>query len=249
MDRSRGAGLRGRGLRLPASTGTPHRCRTRGPGASPTGVHALSRTFDAGQPPVGGQPVDGAGARGRRDLRAARRHLHPRGDARRRRREAGLPGGARHRLRGAAAGQRVQRHPQLGLRRRALVCRPRGLRRARGVPALRRRRPRRRPGRHPGRGVQPPRPQRQLPAAVRAVPASRGGQHLGRLGQPRRPGLRRGPPLHPGQRRDVAAGLPRRRPAARCRARLQGRARRPPAGGLRRPRGRPSRRKRAARLP
>ena len=54
------------------------------------------------------------------------------------------------------------------------------------------------------------------------------------------PGLRRGAPLHPGQRRHVAAGLPRGRPAPGRRARLQGRAGRPPAGGLRGPRRRQS---------
>ena len=46
-----------------------------------------------------------------------------------------------------------------------------------------------------------------------------GRQHLGRPGQPRRRGLRRGAPLHHRQRPDVAARLPRRRPAARRRAR------------------------------
>ena len=44
-------------------------------------------------------------------------------------------------------------------------------------------------------------------------------QHLGRPGQPRRRGLGGGAPLHPRQRADVVRGLPRRRPAARRRAR------------------------------
>ena len=92
------------------------------------------------------------------------------------------------------------------------------LRRAGGVPALRRRLPRRRARRDPGRRLQPPRPVGELPARVRAVPHG-GAQHLGRPGQPRRRGVGRGAPLHPRQRADVARGLPRRRAAARRRAR------------------------------
>ena len=138
------------------------------------------------------------------DLRAARRHVHPRGHARRGAGEAGPPARDRRRLRRAAAGQRGQRHAQLGLRRRAVVRRPRAVRRPRGVPALRRRLPRGRARRDPGRRLQPPRPVGQLPADVRAVPQVR-RQHLGRPGQPRRRGQRRGAPLHPRQRADVAA--------------------------------------------
>ena len=73
-------------------------------------------------------------------------------------------------------------------------------------------------GRGAGRGPQPPRPVGQLPLAVRPLPQGR-PQHLGRPGQPRRRGLGRGAPLHPRQRADVVRGLPRRRPAARRRAR------------------------------
>ena len=51
------------------------------------------------------------------------------------------PRRSRHRLRRAAAGERLQRHAQLGVRRRALVRRARRLRRPGGVPALRRRLP------------------------------------------------------------------------------------------------------------
>ena len=47
----------------------------------------------------------------------------------------------RRRLRRAPAGQRVQRHPQLGVRRRPLVRRPGDLRRSRRLPAVRRRLP------------------------------------------------------------------------------------------------------------
>ena len=79
----------------------------------------------------------------------------------------------RRRLRRADAGQRLQRHPQLGLRRRAVVRRPRAVRRPGGLPALRRRLPRGRARRDPGRRPQPPRPVGQLPAAVRALPQGR----------------------------------------------------------------------------
>ena len=87
--------------------------------------------------------------------------------------EARPPARDRRRLRRADAGQRVQRHPQLGLRRRAVVRRPRAVRRPRGVPALRRRLPRGRARRDPGRRLQPPRPVGQLPADVRALPQVR----------------------------------------------------------------------------
>ena len=78
------------------------------------------------------------------------------------------------RLRRADAGQRVQRHPQLGLRRGRS-----------GSPSTSRtaaRRPtsgsstaatRRGSGRDPGRGLQPPRPVRQLPARCSAPTSSR----------------------------------------------------------------------------
>ena len=139
----------------------------------PDGVHGPSRTFDPGVPPVERRVLDRPAARRRRDLRTAHRHLHPGGHARRGDRRARPPGRPRRRLRGAVAGQRLQRHPQLGLRRRAVVRRARDLRRPGRLPAVRRRLPRPRPRRHPGRRLQPPRPQRQLPAAVRPVPARR----------------------------------------------------------------------------
>ena len=56
----------------------------------------------------------GPPARRRGDLRAAHRHVHPRGHARRRDRPARPPRRARRRLRRAAAGQRVQRQPGTG---------------------------------------------------------------------------------------------------------------------------------------
>ena len=154
------------------------------------------------------------------DLRDARRHLHPGGHPRRRRRQARPPGVDRRRHGGGVAGQRLQRRPQLGLRRRPVVRRAGELRRAAGLPAVRRRLPPARHRRHPGRRLQPPRRRRQPPPEFRAVPERhRQQQHLGRHDQPGRRRFRRGPAVHPGQRADVAAGLPRRRPAARCRAR------------------------------
>ena len=61
--------------------------------------------------------------------------------------------------------------------------------------------------RHPGRRLQPPRRRRQPPAAVRPVPERRpaGSSTWGESHQPGRPRLRRGAPVHPGQRRHVAA--------------------------------------------
>ena len=196
----------------------------------PAGVHERSRTFDSDGVRVDRRRLDRSPAGRRRHLRAARRHVHPRGHARRRPGSARPPALDRRGLRRAAAGERGQRHPQLGLRRRALVGRERGVRRPRGLPALRRRLPRGRARRDPGRRLQPPRPVGELPAGVRAVPQV-GREHLGRPGQPRRRGLGGGAPLHPRQRRDVARRLPRRRPAARRRARARRLLRGAPAGG------------------
>ena len=88
----------------------------------------------------------------------------------------------------AASGQRLQRHLELGLRRRALVRGPRGLRRPARLPAVRRRLPCGGARGHPGRRLQPSRAERELPARVRALPARRPSQHLGRLGRPRSAG-------------------------------------------------------------
>ena len=112
-----GAGRRGR-LRLP-------RRRRRDPQARPAVAvaargrarpvaHLRPRRLRLDRPGLDGSP---AGRLGR--LRAAPRHLHPRGHPRRRDRPAPAPGRARRRPGRAAAGQRRQRHPQLGLRRRA----------------------------------------------------------------------------------------------------------------------------------
>ena len=88
-----------------------------------------------------------------------------------------------------------------------------------GLPGVRRRLPRPRARGDPGRGLQPPGAERELPARVWALPVERRAQHLGLLAQPGRRGLRRGTPLHHRQRLDVPHRLPRRRAAARRRAR------------------------------
>ena len=154
----------------------------------PLGVHERSRSFDPAAHDLAGRRVDRPAARRLGGLRAARRHVHPRGHVRRRARQARPPALDRRGLRRADAGQRVQRHPQLGVRRRPVVGGPRAVRRPGGLPALRRRLPRRRDRRDPGRRLQPPRTVRELPAGVRALPQVR-PQHLGRPGQPRRRGL------------------------------------------------------------
>ena len=109
----------------------------------PGGVHGLSRrdasTYDWGDDAWTGRQLAGAG-----DLRAPRRHVHAAGRPRRRDRPARPPPRPRRRLRRADAGQRVQRHPQLGLRRRRLVRGARAVRRPGRLPPPRRRLPRRR---------------------------------------------------------------------------------------------------------
>ena len=204
--------------------GDTTRCRTRGPGGSPT----ASTRCRGPSTPAAHAWADGQWA-GRGLQGAVIYELHmgtftPEGTLDAAAGKLDYLVGSRRRLRRAAAGQRLQRHPQLGLRRGALVRRARGLRRARRVPALRRRRATP-PGWASSRTSSTTTSARAgTTCRGSARTSSGGGQHLGRLGQPGRPGLRRGAPLHPGQRRHVAARLPRGRAAARRRARLQGRA-------------------------
>ena len=239
----------GGGLRLPARRGAhaPPRPALTAPARGR--ARALPHLRPV-RPPVAGRGLEGPTAGRRGGLRDAHRDVHPRGHLRRRRGAAGPPGRARGRLPRDPPGQRLQRHPQLGLRRRALVHRARGLRRPGGLPALRRRLPPARSRRGPGRRLQPPRSQRQLPARVRAVLQRRGEHDLGHRHQLRRPRLRHRPALRGGQRADVVAGHARRRPPAGRRAR-PGR----PRPGLRHPgaaRGRdrrPQRRRRASAQP
>ncbi len=82
--------------------------------------------------------------------------------------------GTRRRPRRAAAGQRLQRGPQLGLRRGLLVRPARAVRRPGRAEAVRRRRTRARPGRVPRRRLQPLRPVRGVPAPLRPLPGRRG---------------------------------------------------------------------------
>ena len=179
----RGRGRPGRRLRLPARR---QRDAPAGPAVAPAarGRARAVPPVRPGRPRVGRPRLDRPAARRRRRLRAAHRHVHARGHAGRRDRPARPPGPPRRRLRRAAAGQRVQRHPQLGLRRRPLVRGAGDLRRAGRLPAVRRRLPPAGPRRDPGRRLQPPRAVGELPARV--LPDLRRGrrQHLGQLDQP-----------------------------------------------------------------
>ena len=80
----------------------------------PDGVHGWSRTYDPDALRLDRRELDRPAARGRGDLRAARRHLHPRGHPGRGDRPARPPGPAGRRLRRADAGQRLQRHRTTG---------------------------------------------------------------------------------------------------------------------------------------
>ena len=170
--------------------------------------------------------LDRPPARRRRALRAAHRHVHARGHPRRGDRAARPPRRARRRPRRAAAGQRLQRHAQLGLRRRALVGRARGVRRPGGVPALRRRLPR-------GAGSASIQDvvYNHLGPCGNYLPQfgpylkAEGENTWGSLVNLDGEGVARGAPLHPRQRADVAARLPRRRAPARRRARARRRLR------------------------
>ena len=207
-----------------SSTTTRTPCPTPAHAASTGPSTARSRTFDADALPVVRRRLARPAARRRDDLRAARRHVHPRRHARRRDRPARPPRRDRRRVRRADAGQRLQRRARLGLRRRALVRGPRAVRRPGRLPALRRRLPRPRPRRDPGRRPQPPRTVGQLPADVRPLPG-RGRHPLGRPGQPRPGRLARGAPADPGLGPRLVHRLPRRRAAARRRPRARRRVR------------------------
>ena len=145
--------------------------------------------------------LDRTPARRGRDLRTPRRHVHARGHFGCRDRPPAPPGRVGGHARRTAAGQRLQRHPQLGLRRRALVHRAGGLRRPGGVSTLRRCGARGGTRGRAGCGLQPPRPLGKLPARVRAVPARRAEHHVGIEHRPRPAG---GARLHHRQCADVA---------------------------------------------
>ena len=160
----------------------------RSPPAAATACTGCRRAFDPAAYAWSDGAWTGRQLAGGGDLRAARRHLHPRGHPRRRR-SSRLDHlvDARRRLRRAAAGQRLQRHAQLGLRRRALV------RGARAATAARR----------PTSGSSTPATRAASPSSRTSstttsgraattcpqfgpVPRRARREHLGRLGQPRR---------------------------------------------------------------
>ena len=185
--------------------------------------------------------VDRAPARGLGDLRDARGHVLRRRHAPVRHRPPRRARGARRRDRRGPPGERLQRRVRLGLRRRALVCGARAVRRPRRRPGVRGRLPRARPRGVPRRGLQPPRAERQPPPGVRPLHSSR-RQRVGRRPQPRRRGVRRGAAVRDRQRAAVVRGVPRRRPAPRRRARaarLLCAPRARGAGGRHRAHGRP----------
>ena len=155
--------------------------------------------------------------RRRSHLRIARRHVHSRRHTRFCDRQTGPPGGHRRGFRRADAGQHLQRHPQLGLRRRRLVRGARDLRRSRRPRAVRQCLPPAGARRDHRRGVQPSRPVGQLPSQLR--PVSHRRCHLvGTVGEPGRSRLRRGPRVHPGFGAALARGVPCRWTAPRRRA-------------------------------
>ena len=124
-------GRRGRRLRLPARRGHHPAAGPPVPAAARGRPRACRRTFDAGSHEWADGQWPGRGLQG-----AVIYELHvgtftPEGTFDAAIEKLDYLVGARHRLRGAAAGERLQRHPQLGLRRRPLVRRARRLRRAR----------------------------------------------------------------------------------------------------------------------
>lgn len=190
-----GAGrlVAGRGARRRAGhrLRVPARRRRPGPARPPLGVAAGrgARSQPALRPRrvrLVRRRLDRPATTRQRAVRAAHRHVHPRGHVRRGDRQAGPPGRPRCRHDRAAAGERVQRRVQLGLRRCLLVRPARAVRRSGRPETVRRRRPRQGPGGDPRRRLQPFRALRGLRAAVRAVP-HRAEQHLGPHGQPGRP--------------------------------------------------------------
>ena len=195
--------------------------------AAPAGAASTSARAPTTRPRSPGPTRPGPAAAGRLgDLRAARRHLHPRRHPRRRDREARPPALDRRRPRRADAGQRLQRHPQLGVRRGRLVRGHRGVRRPAGVPALRRRLPRRR-ARRRRRTSSTTTSARPGTTCRCSGPTSRTGRNtwgdLVNLDGEGSAEVRR---FILDNVHDVVRGLPRRRAAARRRARAGRHARR-----------------------
>ena len=207
----------------------------------PEGLRGPSRIVDARAFVWTDAALRAAPARRAGHLRAARRHVHARGDLRRRDRAS-----ARARARSASRRSRSCRSPSSpastagATTASTSVGRALRLRRARGFAAARRRRPRQRPRRDPRRRLQPRRRVGQPGAGgVRAVLHRSLLDVLGQRDQLRRRALRSRPRVGAAVGRGLDARLPRRRPAPRrdprdLRHRRQadhGRARRP------RPRG------------
>ena len=122
----------------------------------PDGLRGPSRVVDP-RPFAWTASRPDVGARGPRPLRAARRHVHARGDLRRGDRAPRRAARARRHRDRADAGRRVPRPPRLGLRRRLPLGGAVELRRPGGPAAPRRRRPRGGPRGGPRRRLQPPR--------------------------------------------------------------------------------------------
>ena len=171
----------------------------------PAGVHQRSRTHDPTAYAWTDEHVDRRQLAGVGDLRAARRHLHARGHPRRRARPSSTTcariGVDFVELMPVNAFNGTHNWGYDGVLWFAVA---RGVRRPGRLPALRRRLPRRRPRRRS-----------RTSSTTTSGPSGNylplfgpylkpGPQHLGRPGQPRRRGLRRGAPLHPRQRADVA---------------------------------------------
>ncbi len=174
------------------STTTPTRARP--PLAPPARRRARALPPRPGGVRLEGRRLDRSPARRLRPLRAPRRDVHARRHPRLRDRAARPPPRHRGRPRRGDAGQRLQRHPQLGLRRRRVVRGARAVRRPGRVPPVRRRLSCRGPRRRPGRRAQPPRPSGNYLPLLRSLPQGR-PQHLGRPGQPRRRRVAGGAPL------------------------------------------------------
>ena len=152
------------------SATTTRRCPTRARPGSRTACTAPAGSTTTPRSAWTDRRLDRPAAARQRALRAARRHVHPGGHLRRGHRAARPPRRPRRRPGRAAAGQRVQRRTQLGLRRRLLVRAARGVRRPRRAEAVRRRLPPARPGGGPRRRLQPFRPVGGLRADVRSLP-------------------------------------------------------------------------------